>query len=73
MNDVEHWNNDLDVIEDMLKRRGLANTIDLLANVCSLKADQVRDRGLHLGDEARADAWDRELVKLLTFKDSVEV
>ena len=67
------WNNDLDVIEEIIKRRGLAITIDLIADVCSLTADRIRDRGLYLGDDARADAWDSEVGKLLAFIYSVKV
>ena len=64
-NDVKVRNVDLDTMADLVGRRGLVATLEVLAETVSTIADDVRD-----GPADRwADAWDFEVSKLLAFID----
>jgi len=64
-NDVKVRNVDLDTMADLVARRGLVGTLEVLAETVSTIADDVRDGPV----DYWADAWDFEVPKLLAFID----
>ena len=63
-------NVDLDTMADLVARRGLVGTLDILAETVSTIADDVRDGPVDYIDRIKwADAWDFEVPKLLAFID----
>ncbi len=54
MNVLKH-NERLDVIESIIDAEELTGLMDLIAEVCSAKADHIRE---HWQDEVTANTWD---------------
>lgn len=61
MNQNQH-NIDVDALEAMIDRIGLPAVLDLLGEVCSAKADHIRE---NWQDSPLAESWDNDASKIL--------
>lgn len=59
---VREHNTNLDALEAMVDKIGLANLVEALAEICSAKADHVQS---NWQDDALAAVWDRDAAVLL--------
>lgn len=59
---VREHNERLDTLEALVDRIGLADVVDLLAEVASAKADHIRE---NWQDEVTARTWDLDAARLL--------
>lgn len=61
--DARKHNTNCDTIEALIDRYGLSYVIDLVAEVCSAKADHLRAAWQ---DESTGDVWDAQAERLCT-------
>jgi len=62
MIDIRTHNAAIDTIERIIDSNSLRETVEMLAEICSAKADHIRE---NWQDEALAAAWDKEAARLL--------
>ena len=65
---IADHNDKLDVLEAMIDRSTLGGVLDLIAEVCSAKADHILT---NWQDEATSDQWDRYSAALLGLQDKI--
>ena len=58
----------IDALEAMIDNNSLSGVLDLIAEVCSAKADHILT---NWQDEATADQWDRYAAALLGLQDQI--
>jgi len=65
---IQNHNAKIDALEAMIDAGTLGGVIDMLAEVCSAKADHIRTSWQ---DETTADEWDRYAAALLGLQDKI--
>ena len=65
---IADHNAQIDALEAMIDNNSLGDVLDLIAEVCSAKADHILT---NWQDEATADQWDRYAAALLGLREKV--